>query len=112
MADTPLPLELLRVLKPQLSDMLRTLRRFVTLESPSLEKEAADLCCTVVAKEWRKSGARVERIPQKHCGDHLRVTFVTDQSRPAGRLFVLGHYDTVYSTGTLREMPFGISGGK
>src|SRR4029077_14730871 len=31
---------------------------------------------------------------------------------PAGQLLVLGHYDTVYSTGTLASMPFRISAGK
>ena len=112
MADSSLPLELLRVLKPQLPDMLRVLKRFVTSESPSLEKAATDRCCTVVAKEWRRSGAHVERISQTHRGDHLRITFVPENSRTAGQLFVLGHYDTVYSTGTLKEMPFRISGGK
>lgn len=112
MADSLLPLELLRVLKPQLPDMLRVLRRFVTSESPSLEKAPADRCCTVVAKEWRKRGADVERILQKHRGDHLRVTFPPDKSPSIGQLLVLGHYDTVYSTGTLKVMPFRISGGK
>lgn len=111
MADSPLPLELLRVLKPQLPEMLRVLRRFVTSESPSPEKAAADRCCDVVAKEWRKRGANVERIPQKHRGDHLRVTFASGKS-VSGQLLVLGHYDTVYSTGTLKTMPFRISGGK
>ena len=111
MADSPLPLEILRVL-PQLPDMLRTLRRFVTSESPSLEKAAADRCCAVVVKEWRKRGANVERIQQKHRGDHLRVVSPPNQSRTAGQLLVLGHYDTVYSTGTLKEMPFRVSGGK
>ena len=112
MADSPLPLELLRILKPQLPDILRVLKCFVTSESPSLEKTAADRCCTVVAKEWRRSGAHVERISQTHRGDHLRIAFAPDKTRPAGQLFVLGHYDTVYSTGTLKEMPFRISGGK
>jgi|SRR5215467_7106697 len=112
MADSPLPPELLRALKPQLPEMLRVLRRFVTSESPSLEKAAADRCCTVVSKEWRKHGVRVERIPQKHRGDHLRITFAPFRTRPAGQLLVLGHYDTVYSSGTLTKMPFRISGGK
>src|SRR5919108_1059263 len=112
MAELPLPLKLLRALKPQLPEMLQVLGRFVTLESPSLEKAAADRCCTVVAKEWRKSGAHVERVPKKHRGDHLRATFAPDNSRHAGQLLVLGHYDTVYSTGTLKEMPFRLSGDK
>ena len=112
MADSPFPLELLRVLRPQLPDMLRVLRLFVASESPSLEKTAADRCCSVIAKEWRRSGTHVERIPQKRRGDHLRIFFAPNQPRAAGQLLVLGHYDTVYSTGTLKEMPFRISAGK
>lgn len=112
MADSPLPLELLRVLKPRLSKMLAVLRRFVTTESPSLEKTAADRCCGVIAKEWRRRGAQVERIPQKHRGDQLRMIYAPRKLRPTSQLLVLGHYDTVYSTGTLKEMPFHISGAK
>jgi len=95
--------------------MLSVLRKFVVTESPSLEKAAVDRCCGVVAKEWRLlSGARVERIAQKHRGDHLRITWAPApaKTRPKGQLLVLGHYDTVYASGTLRNMPFRISGGK
>lgn len=112
MPDSPLPLELLRVLKPQLPEMMRVLRRFVTSESPSLEKAAADRCCALITNEWRKQGVRVERISQKHRGDHLRLAYLPGQSRAAGQLLVLGHYDTVYSSGTLPKMPFRISRGK
>ena len=112
MPEFNLPKEFLRLLKPCLPDMLATLRRFVIAESPSLEKAAADRCCGLIAEEWRKRGARVERITQKHRGDHLRITYSQNKSRPAGQLLVLGHYDTVYSTGTLRKMPFRVSAGK
>ncbi|HVH71955.1 MAG TPA: M20 family metallopeptidase [Candidatus Dormibacteraeota bacterium] len=112
MAESPLPLQFLRDLKPQLPDMLRVLRRFVTIESPSLEKAAADRCCSAVAKEWRKLGVRVERSLQKDRGDHLRLIFAPRKVRLAGQLLVLGHYDTVYSTGTLRTVPFRISLGR
>jgi hypothetical protein len=63
--------EFLRLLKPRLQDMLGVLRRFVEAESPSLEKKAADRCCGLVAEEWRKRGARVERLALKHRGDIL-----------------------------------------
>ncbi len=112
MPDFNLPKEFLRLLKPCLPDMLATLRRFVIAESPSLEKAAADRCCGLIAEEWRKRGARVERITQKHRGDHLRITYSQNKSRPAGQLLVLGHYDTVYSIGTLRKMPFRLSSGR
>jgi glutamate carboxypeptidase len=112
MPNGPLTKQLLRLLKPRLPEMLATLRQFVGAESPSLEKTAADRCCGILAAEWRKHGARVERIAQKHRGDILRITHAPNKSRPLGQLLVLGHYDTVYSSGTLQEMPFRVSAGK
>lgn len=112
MPDSVLPKGFLRLLKPRLPEMLAVLRRFVMAESPSLEKFPADYCCEVVAAEWRKHGAQVERLAQVHRGDHLRVTYWTGKSRPAGQLLVLGHYDTVYSTGSLQRTPFRVSAGK
>jgi glutamate carboxypeptidase len=107
-----LPAALRRILTPRLPQMLSVLRTFVLAESPSLEKSPADRCCAIVAQEWRKRGSRVERLAQKHRGDHLRITYQPRQSRPAGQLLVLGHYDTVYATGTLATMPFRVSAGK
>jgi len=92
--------------------MLATLRRFVTAESSSLEKAAADRCCGVIAQEWSRRGARVERIAQKNRGDILRITHAPDKSRLSGQLLVLGHYDTVYSSGSLAKMPFRVRSGK
>jgi glutamate carboxypeptidase len=111
MADSPLPVTLLCALKPRLPEMLWLLRRFVTAESPSLAKAAADRCSRVIAKQWREQGLHVERLPQKHRGDHLRVTYAP-KSHAAGQLLVLGHYDTVYPIGTLKEVPFRIAGRK
>jgi glutamate carboxypeptidase len=102
----------LRILTPRLPEMLATLRAFVTVESPSLEKTAADRCCRIIAAEWRKRGVRVERLAQKHRGDQLRINWWPAKSRPAGQLLVLGHYDTVYSSGTLAKMPFRVAAGK
>jgi glutamate carboxypeptidase len=112
MPPSSFPAALLRLLQPRLPQMLSVLRAFVLAESPSLEKSPADRCCAIVAKEWRKRGARVERIAQKHRGDHLRITWQPQKSRAAGQLLVLGHYDTVYATGTLAKMPFHVSAGK
>ena len=102
----------MHLLKPRLPQMLAALRRFVNAESPSLEKAAADRCCGVIAEEWNKHGARAERILQEHRGDLLRITHAPGKFRPSGQLLVLGHYDTVYSTGTLAKMPFRLQGDK
>jgi glutamate carboxypeptidase len=112
MTQSNLPAVLLRLLTPRLAQMLSVLRPFVLAESPSLEKTPADRCCAIVAAEWRKRGTRVERLPQKHRGDHLRITWHPQDSRATGQLLVLGHYDTVYASGTLAKMPFRVSAGK
>src|SRR5260221_11053525 len=86
---------------------------FLMPESPSLEKSPADRCCGIIAEEWRKHGTRVQRIAQKHRGDHLRIPRQPHSSRRhGGQLLVLGHFDTVYATGTLAKMPFRVSAGK
>src|ERR1700730_14723154 len=112
MPDSHFAKTFLKMLTPRLPEMLSTLRKFVVVESPSLEKASADRCCHIIGAEWRKRDVGVERLAQKNRGDHLRVTWWPTKSRPAGQLLVLGHYDTVYSTGTLAKMPFRVAGGK
>src|ERR1700722_3031588 len=113
MAETPLPKALLQQLTPRLPEMLSVLRAYVVTESPSLEKAPVNRCCAVVVRPWRTlRSTRVERIAQKHRGDHLRITWTPAKARPTGQLLVLAHYDTVYASGTLRKMPFHISSGK
>ncbi|MGB6596858.1 MAG: M20 family metallopeptidase [Candidatus Acidiferrum sp.] len=112
MPDLIYPKEFLRQLKSRLPEMLSTLQKLVLAESPSLEKTPADRCCNLLAAAWRMRGAHVERIAQKRHGDQLRVSWWPRKSRPVGQFLVLGHYDTVYSTGTLAKMPFRVSAGK
>jgi glutamate carboxypeptidase len=111
MPDLIYPKQFLRLLKPRLPEMLATLSRLVRAESPSYEKPLADRCASLLAAEWRKRGARVERIHQRERGDHLRIIW-QPEARPTGQYLVLGHYDTVYSSGTIRKMPFRILRGK
>jgi len=98
-------------LASHLPEMLRTLELFVSTESPSTEKTAADACAEVIGNEWRKREVLVERFEQKHRGAHLRITHGAG-TKSRGQLLVLGHYDTVYSTGTLARMPFRMDAGK
>jgi len=92
--------------------MLDLLRELTLLESPSLEKHPADRCCGFLADQWLLRGGIVHVLKQEHRGNHLRVVWPPIALRPAGQLLVLGHYDTVYPTGTLAHMPFRISAGK
>ena len=92
--------------------MLRTLETFVRTESPSTEKAAADVCAQVIAAEWSKRRVRVESLEQKHRGAHLRITCVPGNTKPRSQLLVLGHYDTVYASGTLAKIPFRTAAGR
>jgi glutamate carboxypeptidase len=102
---------LLKGLASRRPEMLATLELFVSIESPSTEKTAADACADLIAVEWRKRDAHVERFEQKYRGAHLRITYGAG-AKSRGQLLVLGHYDTVYATGTLARMPFRIAAGK
>jgi len=92
--------------------MLDTLSQLTLIESPSLEKNHADRCAGFLADEWLLRGTPVQVIQQKHRGDHLRIVWTPASTPPRAQLLVLGHYDTVYPTGTLSRMPFRVVGGK
>ena len=108
----PDPLALRKTLEPRLPEMLAVLRRFTVAESSSTDRSAAERCARVIASSWRRLDADISLFPQRNRGPHILVNCWDHTSRPAGRILVLGHYDTVYSTGTLRGMPFRIKGGR
>jgi glutamate carboxypeptidase len=111
MSSVAEPRVFLKWLTPRLPEMIRTLEAIVCAESPSTEKSAADACAQVIATEWGKRKVQVELLQQKHRGDHLRVTYA-EEKRPQSQLLVLGHYDTVYASGTLAKMPFRTGAGR
>jgi glutamate carboxypeptidase len=103
---------ILRELRSREKEMLRLLERFVECESPSHDKAAVDRVGKLVASEWRKRGAKVKLLRQAKRGNHVRAEIFLGTRRPARQLMVLGHIDTVYPTGTIRKMPFRVSGGR
>ena len=112
MKETLSATHLLKVLRGHTAEMVGCLRRMAECESPSLEKVAADQCCALLAKEWGGLGARVEQVAQKKRGDHLRIVWSPSGTARRGQVLVLGHYDTVYASGTLRTMPFRVKSGR
>jgi glutamate carboxypeptidase len=106
------PESLLNLLNKRLPRMLDTLRKLTLIESPSIEKEHADRCASSLSDEWHLRGALVQVIQQKRRGNHLRIVWTPPSAPSRAQLLVLGHYDTVYPTGTLARMPFRVSAGK
>lgn len=102
----------LHLLRPRLPQMLDTLRELTLFESPSLEKEPADRCCQFLADLWLHRNTLINIIKQKHRGDQLRIIWPATTLRTKSQLLVLGHFDTVYPSGTLAKMPFHVKNGK
>jgi glutamate carboxypeptidase len=99
-------------LKEREREMVRLLARFVECESPSHDKAAVDAMGKIVATEWRRRQAEVRIIQQSNRGNHVRAEVWLGKVRPAGKILVLGHLDTVYPLETLARMPFRVSGGR
>lgn len=110
--QTSLPKSLFQLLRPRVRQMLDTLHSLVTHESPSTEKIPTDRCGHFLADLWLQHKTLVNVVTQKHRGDHLRVVWPGTKPRPKDQLLVLGHFDTVYPTGTLAKMPFRLQAGK
>ncbi len=109
------PANLLEVLLADLrhreKEMLRLLGRFVHAESPSFDKAAVDRFGRLVAAEWRRRGARVQRLRQRERGDHLRAELRHGRAGGQKQILVLGHLDTVYDRDAFARMAFRVAGG-
>src|SRR5580700_6791426 len=115
--------DLLREVRKREREMVQLLGQFVRCESPSGDKAAVDRFGAMVAREWRRRGAKVKILRQRLRGDHLRVEMAAEARREFGRrdgsgdrdygqILVLGHLDTVYPIGTIAKMPFRVLGGR
>jgi glutamate carboxypeptidase len=97
------------------SALLDLTRRLVAAESPSDNKTAVDACVELTAAHAVSLGGRVRLHRQCTYGNILEVRFGprtrrnTAQARP---ILLLGHLDTVWPIGTLKQMPCRIAEGR
>lgn len=117
-ADTQSALAHLAYCQQHQGEMLSLLKRMVEIESPSDDKAAVDRMGAFLAQVFERLGGKVTFFPQQDAGSHLKAEFpggasdrASDQNsgRPA---LLLGHFDTVWSIGTLAKMPFRIQDGR
>ena len=103
-------LDRLHHFESHLDPLLETIREFVELESPSDSKPAADRMGAHLAQKFAQIGGRPHIHPAEEYGDSLQVDFPgSSNTKP---VLVLGHFDTVYSLGTLPTMPCRIDNGR
>ncbi len=100
----------LEFLKAHKEQMLDDLRLFVEHETPSTDKVLLDGFAGFLATyAEERTGGRAEILPAEGSGDHVRVRW--DDEGGEAPILLLGHYDTVWPAGTLREMPFDVRDG-
>lgn len=95
--------------------LLELSRKLVLAESPSDDKAAVDACVALAADIARLLGGRVKLHRQRQHGDVLQVRFGPRAKSKAilrKPIMLLGHLDTVWPIGTLRQMPCRIADGR
>lgn len=93
------------------ADLVELLGRLVKAESPSDDKAAVDDCVEIASTHAKSIGGRVKRHRQRRYGDVLEVRF-GPRRKAAKPLMLLGHLDTVWPIGTLKNMPFHEADGR
>ncbi|HSV78998.1 MAG TPA: M20 family metallopeptidase [Ramlibacter sp.] len=92
--------------------LLRKIRRWIEIETPSHDRAAVATLMQLVADDARAGGLRAElREVGAAAGPLLAVTNRAEGDRRAG-ILVLGHLDTVHPVGTLERNPFRIEGDR
>jgi len=106
---------ILRWLREREAAITRQVGRLVEIESSSYDPAGVNRLADELSKEWKKRGARVERIRTARAagrGDLLRCEVRPRKGAEKEQILVLGHTDTVYERGTLARAPFRVRGGR
>ncbi len=92
--------------------LVRTIREFVEIESPSDNKVAADRMGRFLAERFEAFGGRPRLHPADDFGNNLQIDFPGLNPGREKPVLLLGHFDTVYPLGTLANMPCHEADGK
>lgn len=100
---------ILGYLRGQVHRMVDLLRRLALTESPSDDPAALAHVLTILAAELERAGMFVRRLRGRSSGGML---YARPAEQVRGRPFqlLLGHCDTVWPVGTVRQMPVRVEG--
>lgn len=90
-------------------DFTAFLERLTLAESPSVVPSAQNRARAIIADRLRNLGFRTFEIGGQSLGGNI---YACPDNRPRGAAaqMLLGHYDTVWPLGTLKDMPFTVEG--
>ena len=103
------PRRILHYLQDRRHDMVDLLQRLALAESPSDNPAAVARVIAMLASELEQGGLSVRRFPGRVSAGTL---FARPQERnePSLLQLLVGHCDTVWPVGTVRQMPVNIEG--
>ena len=110
MTSTERDLRILEYMTDRQGDMVSLIRQLVEIESPTDSKPAVDRLGVAIA-DAAEPAASIQRHRSTDFGDHLRIAFDVP-THGDGQLLGLGHMDTVWKLGTLRQMPWRYEHGR
>ncbi len=91
-------------------EMLALWEDFVSTESPSADKPGVDAMARKIADHLRADGADANVIEFEQAGNMVVAT--VGAQFPGQPVALMGHFDTVFPVGTLRQRPFTMRDGK
>lgn len=105
----PTGAEIVAHLQGRKPEFVAFLEELTCAESPSVDPKTQELPRRVIAKRLRANGYRTLDLTGRSHGGNL---FARPEGRIRARPFqlLIGHYDTVWPLGTLRDMPFEVEG--
>lgn len=92
---------LLAYARTKQDDIVALIRLLVECESPSDDRAALDRFVSLMSDVVAPM-AKIQIFPH----GHMRAEFVLPGAKKKGQILALGHSDTVWPLGTLRDMPF------
>lgn len=96
-------------LKQQQDKMMESLKTIVECESPSKDKALSDILSNKLIEIFQQlTGGKATPIQIKDYGNHVRGEFGEGEEQ----ILLVGHYDTVFPAGKIKELPFRVEGNK
>ena len=90
-------------------DLLQELSAWVRMETPTTDPAAVNRLIDVAQGELHRAGAGTTRVPGRNGFGDTLIARTPGTGQP---IVVAGHLDTVWSHGTLDDMPYQVNGEK
>ncbi len=93
------------------AEIIALIREMVECESPSGHPQSINRFVDLLDRGTRGI-ADPQIVPAPNAGNHLRLEFRTRSQTNQSQTLALGHSDTVWPLGTLKQMPFRNADGR